>query len=81
LLNLQQKIRMIYKILLVFFSALIVNIFWANYIQYAAEKKMLKAAIYGELIMMCGAAISYNYIHDLRLLIPAIIGGFFGTLY
>ena len=70
-----------YKIVLVFISALVVNIFWANYIQFAAEKKMLKAAIYGELIMICGAVISYNYIHDLRLLIPAILGGFIGTLY
>lgn len=66
---------------LVLISAFVVNIFWAFYIKYTADNKMVLAAVFGEMILICGAVLTYNYVSNLWMLIPAVTGGFFGTLF
>lgn len=62
-------------------ASFISNILWAFYIKYVAESSRLKAAIFGEMILVTGAVVTYNYIHNLWLLIPIVIGGFLGTFF
>lgn len=65
---------------LVFISAFLVNFLWACYVKQIGKSKMLRAAIYGELIVICGAISTINFINNQLYLIPMIVGGFAGTL-
>lgn len=68
------------SIILVFFASFAVNFFNARYIKYIAEKKILKAAIYSELVVLAVSITTINYIDNYWYIIPMIIGGFAGTL-
>lgn len=67
-------------IIVVFAASFAVNFLNARYIKYVAEKKMLRAAVYSELVVVATSVVTINYIHNLFYLIPMIIGGFAGTL-
>lgn len=69
------------NILGVIVSTFLVGVVYALYVKFLAENKMLKAAIYGELIVILGAFATINYVHNNWYIIPAVIGGFLGTLY
>jgi hypothetical protein len=64
-------------IILISFAA---NVLWVFYIKYTAEDKMWKAAMYGELIVLCECLVVFDFVQDLWLTVPVILGGFTGTL-
>ena len=68
------------NIIVVFFSAFFVNYLNAMYMKKVAVNKMLAAAIYGEMVVLAAAIVTINYIGSHWMLLPAIIGGFLGTL-
>lgn len=65
----------------VFILQFIENVLWAFYIKYTSEDKLLKAAIFGELITIAGIATFYSWLDNVIFVIPTILGGFLGTLY
>lgn len=67
-------------VILVFFASLAVNFLNARYIKYVAENKILKAAIYSELVVIATSIATINYVSNIWYLIPMIIGGFIGTV-
>lgn len=67
-------------IIVVFVASLAVNFLNARYIKYVAEKKMLRAAIYSELVVLAASITTINYVHNFWYIIPMIIGGFLGTI-
>jgi hypothetical protein len=64
---------------LVFFSLVAVDTCWTLYIAKVNEGKALAAATWSAAIMACGAFASISYIHDNRLLVAAVLGGWVGT--
>ena len=64
----------------VFILSFCVNLFYALYVMNVAKRKLFMAAIFGELVVLCGAFITINYVKDNFLLVPLIGGGFLGTL-
>lgn len=62
-------------------TSFFVNFLNARYIKYIAEKKVLKAAIYSELVVIAVSITTINYVHNFLYIIPMIIGGFIGTLF
>ncbi len=57
-----------------------VNFLNARYIKYIAENKILKAAIYSELVVLAYSITTFTYVHNFLYIIPMIIGGFAGTI-
>lgn len=57
----------------------IANFLWFFYIKNVSESAGWKAAIFGELIVLCGCLVTYDFVKDIWLTVPMIIGGFFGT--
>lgn len=70
---------MIIKIILVFFSYVVIDFLWSIYIKTVADHKMFKASVYSALIMLCGGFSVIEYVNNHWLLIPAAIGCFVGT--
>lgn len=71
------------KIILAFLiviSSFICNMLWAFYIKAVSEEKMLKSAVFGEMIVGAGALSTYLYVNDPWMIIPMLVGGFLGTL-
>lgn len=64
----------------VFVASFAVNFLNARYIKYIAEKRIMKAAVYSELVVLAASfniiSITNNYLY----IIPMIVGGFAGTL-
>jgi hypothetical protein len=71
---------MILTALIVLLSTFAVGVLYSVYVKALASNKMLKAAIFGELVVICGAITTINYVDDIIYLIPAVVGGFVGTL-
>jgi len=57
-----------------------VNCFYALYVLNVSNGRIVIAAVFGELVVLCGAVITINYIDNHWLLAPLIAGGFLGTL-
>jgi hypothetical protein len=56
-----------------------VDICWAKYFIHVNKHNPLPAASWGSLILVFGAFVTIEYVHDKTLIIPAFIGGFIGT--
>lgn len=73
------------KILLISLAIVILqfieNFLWAMYIDHAAKKKLLRAAIYGEMITVVGAITFYSWLDSKWYIVPTVIGGFLGTYF
>ena len=66
--------------LYVFIVSYFVNIFYAVYIIELGNNKLLKAALFGELLVLAGAFNIINYTQNKWYLIPVVLGGFLGTI-
>lgn len=66
--------------IIVAISTFVLGVLYSVYIKALSENKMLRAALFGELVVLCGAVTTVNYVENHWYLIPAIIGGFLGTL-
>ncbi len=71
---------MIITSVIVLLSTFAVGVLYSIYVKALAANKMLRAAIFGELVVICGAITTVNYVNNIIYLIPAVIGGFLGTL-
>lgn len=67
------------KYILVFFTMFLTDYFWGVYIKSVTYGYAFRAALFGALIMLCGAFTAISYISDHWALVPAVIGGMFGT--
>lgn len=67
-------------IILVLLSSFAVNFLNARYVQYVSEKKIVKAAVYSELVVIATSIVTINYVSNMWYLAPMVIGGFLGTL-
>ena len=56
-----------------------VDICWAKYFLHVAKHNPLSSASWGSFILVFGAFVTIEYVHDKTLIIPAFIGGFIGT--
>lgn len=65
---------------LVFFSVFFGDICWTRYIQTVGQGAALRAAIWNSLILALGGFTVVEYTTNHWLLLPAILGGFAGTL-
>lgn len=70
----------IIKCLAVAFATGISDLFWTLYITNAQEHKKWRAAFYSSCIILVGSFSVVEYVNDRRLVIPAAIGAFVGTL-
>lgn len=57
----------------------IINALWTLYIKYINDSDAFKSAGTGELIFVINAFTTISYVHDPRLIVAAVIGGFIGT--
>ena len=67
------------KFIAVMLAIFMVDICWAKYFIYVAKHKPFPAATWGSTILVFGAFVTIEYVHDKSLIIAAFIGGFFGT--
>jgi hypothetical protein len=65
--------------ILVFIATFVADIVWAKYITAVADKAAFTAGIYSMFVYLAGAYAVTKYIENKKMLIPAILGAFFGT--
>lgn len=63
----------------VFVALILVDICWTFYIAKVAERKAFSSAMWSAWILVCGAFATISYLHDVRLLVAAVLGAFVGT--
>lgn len=68
------------KILLVFCVVFLNDFIWTIYIKRVQQRKAFFAALYSMIIYGFSSIVILQYIENNWLLIPALIGAFFGTL-
>ena len=66
-------------VILVFVLSFFTNYFYGIYVQSIQDRKIVRAAIFGELIVLTTAVNVINYVENRWLLIPIVAGGFLGT--
>jgi hypothetical protein len=66
--------------LAVFVSMFVLDIIWANYISYTADKKALAASCFAAGTIIVGSFVTIEYVNNHWLVIPAAVGSFLGTL-
>lgn len=59
----------------------IIDVLWAVYISEIAKNKPLSSAMAGSFIYLLGALITIAYVSNPWMIVPAVIGGFFGTYF
>lgn len=64
----------------VLLASLAVNFFNARYIKYVAKNKIIRAAIYSELVVLAYSFNVISFVDNYWYIIPMIIGGFAGTM-
>ena len=65
--------------LMVFFGMTLADMMWAVYFVCVARKHKIVASLASGMIILIGANITINYVHDTRLLWFAVAGSIFGT--
>lgn len=65
--------------ILVFVALFLSDICWIGYFISIEKRNSLWAAIWGTTIYLFSIFAITNFIHDISLLIPAILGSFIGT--
>lgn len=68
------------KAILVLLATASADFFWTMYITHATENKKWRASIYSSCIILVSSFTVVEYVHDRRLVVPAAIGAFVGTL-
>lgn len=69
-----------YKGLFVGLSVALADAVWVVYIRTIAENQHLTAAFVSVILILLGAFVTIAYVSDRRMLVPAAIGAFLGTL-
>ena len=64
----------------VFAAVAFADVCWARYVGATASKKRWRAALWAAGIYVMGSFSVIEYTGDHRLLVPAVLGSFFGTL-
>lgn len=68
-----------WSFLAVFVSLTVVDAAWALYLISMQKYQAARAGFWGAFIVAVGAYATISYVHDPRLLIAAVLGGFVGT--
>jgi hypothetical protein len=67
------------KFIAVFIAMFFADVCWTYYFIKIEERKSIPAGLWAIGIYICGAFTVTSYVEDKSLIIPAIIGSFFGT--
>jgi len=59
----------------------VIDVLWAVYISEIAKNKPLSSAIAGGFLYTLGALVTIAYVSNPWMILPAVIGGFFGTYF
>lgn len=60
-------------------SMILADICWTKFFMKVAEKKAIPAGIWSASIILFGAVVTTEYVHDRTLIIAAMLGAFIGT--
>lgn len=71
--------EVIITIISVFAAVFIADIIWVFYIKYVAESEAVRASITAVILYILSAIVVIAYTSNIWYLVPASIGGFFGT--
>lgn len=63
----------------VFTATVIADVIWAEWARAVSLRRADLAAVYAAGIIVCGAFVTIEYVHDHWLLLPAAAGAFVGT--
>lgn len=63
----------------VFTATVIADVIWAEWSKAVAAKRPAASGLYAMGIIVCGAFVTIEYVHDHILLVPAAAGAFLGT--
>lgn len=66
--------------LVVFILLIITDFVWTRYTQSVTAERPYSAAVYTAFIILCSGVSTISYVHDPRLLVPAVVGGMVGTV-
>ena len=70
---------MIWNMIGVFVAMIAVDIIWTAYIKTIAQGEASAAAFWSLLVMLVGAYVTIQYVHDPLMLVPAGLGAAVGT--
>ena len=65
--------------LLVFFGMMVVDICYTEYVKATADRQDLRASSWAAGIILSTGFVTTSYVANPWLLIPAVLGAFFGT--
>ncbi len=68
------------KAFLVFAAVAVTDVFWTLYVTGATEGKIWRASVYSTMIVVCGSTATIEYVQDPRMILPAAMGAFVGTI-
>lgn len=71
--------EIIITIILVFAAVFFADIIWVFYIKYVAKSEAIRASITAVILYILSAIVIIAYTSNIWYLVPASIGGFFGT--
>jgi len=71
--------EVIITIISVFAAVFFADIIWVFYIKYVAQSEALKASVTAVILYVLSAIVIIAYTSNIWYLVPASIGGFFGT--
>lgn len=69
----------IYNFFMILFGFILLDIAWARYTMFIAEKNALFSAYYAAIIPIISGVLTIRFIDNHLNLIPMAIGGFIGT--
>ena len=69
------------EIIIIAAVTFVIDILWAVYISEVAKNKPLSSAIAGSFLYMLGTLVTIAYVSNPWMILPAVIGGFFGTYF
>lgn len=67
------------KAVAIFFLVFVADIVWSLYIKSIADDKKIMASSMAALIMLVSGSVTWVYVQNILMLIPAALGGFCGT--
>jgi hypothetical protein len=67
------------KALYVFGAMLLTDYLWARYIKHTAKGEAVQSALHAMALLLCTALVTIAYVHDPRLIVPAVLGAGVGT--
>lgn len=64
---------------IVLIAAIAYDFVWGEYVKAIAVKDDISASFHAAILMGSSGFVTYSFVHDLRLLIPACVGAMIGT--